>query len=56
MKNKVLNFLQDEQGASSAEYAIMVSLIAVVIIMAVTFLGLSTNDLFDKTKNEFENL
>ena len=49
-------FLHDEQGATAAEYAIMVSLIAVVIIVAVTALGLATNDLFSEATNEFEKL
>lgn len=40
---------QDRRGASSVEYAIMVSLIAVVIIAAVTFFGSRTNGLFQKS-------
>ena len=35
-----------EDGATAVEYALMVALIAVVIILAVTFLGISTSDKF----------
>lgn len=40
---------RDQAGASSVEYAILVSLIAVVIIGSVTFLGGNTSRLFQKT-------
>jgi pilus assembly protein Flp/PilA len=40
-----------QRGASSVEYAILVGLIAIVIIVAVTFLGQSTSGLFQKTCN-----
>jgi len=35
----LINFLFDEEGATAVEYALMVALIAIVIIVAVTFLG-----------------
>jgi pilus assembly protein Flp/PilA len=35
-----------EDGATAVEYALMVALIAVVIILAVTFLGIATSDKF----------
>ncbi len=34
----------DEAGASLVEYALLVALIAVVCILAITFLGRSTSD------------
>jgi pilus assembly protein Flp/PilA len=34
----------DETGASLVEYALLVALIAVVCILAITFLGRSTGD------------
>jgi len=37
-----------EDGATAVEYALMVALIAVVIIVAVTFLGESTSDKFQQ--------
>jgi pilus assembly protein Flp/PilA len=39
---------RDEKGATAVEYGIMVALIAVVIIVAVTFLGGSLTATFDK--------
>jgi pilus assembly protein Flp/PilA len=37
--DKIKSFFKDEEGASAVEYALLVSLIAVVIITAVTHLG-----------------
>lgn len=39
--------LSSEDGATAIEYALMVALIAMVIIAAVTFIGLSTNQLYE---------
>jgi pilus assembly protein Flp/PilA len=39
--------VSDEDGATAVEYALMVALIAVVIIGAVTALGLALPGLFD---------
>ncbi len=39
-------FGQDERGASLVEYALLVALIAVVCIVAVTFLGKSASSKF----------
>ena len=39
--------LGDQVGATAVEYAIMVSLIAVVIIGAVVALGTTTNAMYD---------
>jgi pilus assembly protein Flp/PilA len=41
-------FGDDERGASLVEYALLVALIAVVCIVAVTFLGTSASDKFSK--------
>jgi pilus assembly protein Flp/PilA len=38
----------EERGATAVEYALMVALIAVVIIVAVTFLGQSASDNFQQ--------
>ncbi len=37
--DRTMEFLRDEEGASAAEYALLVSLIAVGIITAVTLFG-----------------
>ncbi|MCU1356498.1 MAG: Flp/Fap pilin component [Acidimicrobiales bacterium] len=39
-------FAEDERGASLVEYALLVALIAVVCIVAVTFLGSSASSKF----------
>lgn len=44
---KFFNFLFDEEGATAVEYALMVALIAVVIIVAVKTLGTAVSDKFD---------
>ena len=38
--------VDDEQGASLVEYALLVALIAVVCILAITFLGSSASSKF----------
>ncbi len=43
---KIRSFFQDESGASAVEYGLLVSLIAVVIITAVTSLGTSVSSKF----------
>jgi pilus assembly protein Flp/PilA len=39
---------QEEHGATAVEYALMVALIAVVIILAVTFIGTSAEEKFNE--------
>ena len=41
-------FLNDEEGASMVEYALLVALIAVVVIAAALFLGTEINDKFSE--------
>jgi len=53
MKIKVMRILTDEHGATAVEYALMVALIAIVIFLAVTVLGLSTSNLFSDAVNKF---
>ena len=45
---RVMQRLGSEEGATAIEYALMVALIAVVIILAVTFLGIATSDKFQQ--------
>ena len=49
--NLLGRFLREE-GATAAEYAIMVGLIAIVIILAVQLVGTNTNALFASVLNE----
>ena len=44
-----VRFLNDEEGATAVEYALMVALIAVVIIAAVTVLGTNARTSFETT-------
>ena len=41
-------FIQDEEGASMVEYALLVALIAVVVIAAALFLGNSISGKFSE--------
>lgn len=41
-----MNLFKDEEGATMPEYALMVSLIAVVCIIAVTAVGNSASGIF----------
>jgi pilus assembly protein Flp/PilA len=40
--------LSEDRGATAVEYALMVALIALVVILAVTFLGTSTSTKFSQ--------
>lgn len=40
---KLWKFLKDEEGATAAEYAILVALISIVIIAGATLLGTQIN-------------
>jgi pilus assembly protein Flp/PilA len=46
MTNLLSRLLRDTGGATAVEYALMASLIALVIVLAVTTLGTKLNDLF----------
>ena len=43
---------REEDGATAVEYALMLALIAMAILLAVTALGLSVNDLFGSVSFE----
>jgi pilus assembly protein Flp/PilA len=47
---RVASALARETGATAAEYAIMASLIAVVVIVAVAAVGTATNALFSDVR------
>ena len=47
MKSLMWKIWREEEGATAVEYALMVALIAVVIIVAVRSLGTSVSDKFD---------
>ncbi|MBA4750115.1 MAG: Flp family type IVb pilin [Alphaproteobacteria bacterium] len=49
-----MDFLQDEDGATAIEYAILGSLIAVVIVVAVTSIGSTLNGIFVNVGKGFD--
>ena len=49
---RLKRFLKDEQGASMPEYALLVALIAVVVIVGATALGIAINDKMVVVGNE----
>lgn len=48
MKNALLRFWRDEEGATAIEYGLIAGLIAVVIVTTLTTLGTDISDVFDK--------
>ena len=47
--------VEEEHGATAVEYALMVALIAVVIIVAVTFIGTSASSKFNQVGSAVNN-
>ena len=47
MLKKMISFFKDEEGATMVEYALMLSLIAIVCILAVTAVGEQAEIIFD---------
>jgi pilus assembly protein Flp/PilA len=45
--DKLINFFQEEDGVTAIEYGLIAALIAVVIIVAITFLGNALSNVFD---------
>ncbi|WP_299979378.1 Flp family type IVb pilin [Desulfobacula sp.] len=52
---KIIKFLMDEEGATAVEYALMVALIAIVIIVAVRFLGTSVSTVFSEVGSTIDD-
>ena len=48
---RLKRFLKDEEGASMAEYALLVALIALVVIAGATILGIAVNNKIAATGN-----
>lgn len=51
MKEQIVRFLKDEDGATAIEYGLIAGLIAVVIIAALTLLGGELDKSFTKVKD-----
>ena len=56
MKNQLIKFWKDEEGATAIEYALIAGLIAVVIIGALTVLGESVDGLFRDISNRLDGI
>lgn len=52
MKEQLIQFWNDEEGATAIEYGLIAGLIAVVIIAAVTAIGGSLEDIFNEIKEK----
>jgi pilus assembly protein Flp/PilA len=48
MVNQFVRFMQEEEGATAIEYGLLASLIAGVLVGAVTILGTNVNTSFTK--------
>jgi pilus assembly protein Flp/PilA len=46
LRRQVVNFLNNEDGPTAVEYAVMLALIIVVCITAITALGTNANNTF----------
>jgi Flp pilus assembly pilin Flp len=53
MKSVIRRFYEDESGASSVEYAILVSSIAVAIMSAVALFGQGVKGLYTQANTKF---
>jgi pilus assembly protein Flp/PilA len=49
---EVRNWLRREEGQDLAEYALLIGLIALVVVLAVTSLGENLNEVFHAIANE----
>ena len=52
----IKKFMSDDHGATAIEYGLIAALIAVVIITAVTLLGVNLSNIFTDTANAIGNV
>ena len=45
---KLIKFLKNEEGVTAIEYGLIAALIAIVIILMVSYAGLSLNNIFSQ--------
>jgi Flp pilus assembly pilin Flp len=55
LRNRAIDFLRCEDGATSVEYSINVALIATVIVSSLSDLSHKTKETFKKVSNSIEN-
>ena len=53
---KLISFLRDEEGATAIEYGLLAALIAIVMAVGATALGLSLNSLFGGVATKLNTL
>ena len=54
MIERIKGLIHDEEGASMPEYALLVALIAVVVMVGATFLGNAVDAKFDEVTTKLE--
>ena len=54
IKNFFKRFIQEEEGATAVEYAVMIVLIIVVCLAAVGILGTKVNNAFDQVATKIK--
>lgn len=52
LKNRVMAFIKEEEGATAIEYALIAALIALAIVGALQGTGTSLNTLFENIQTE----
>ncbi len=53
LKQRVEKFLFDQDGATAVEYAVMLALILMAVIVGITSVGGGANGWWNKTNDEF---
>lgn len=54
MKNKVLAFVRNEDGATAIEYGLIAALIAIAIVVGATAVGTNLGTLFTTVSTELQ--
>jgi pilus assembly protein Flp/PilA len=55
LKDKFLQLIRDEEGATATEYAVMLVLIIVVALATIIFLGKKVEEGFNKVASALQN-
>ena len=53
--NTIRNYLSDESGASAAEYALILALVAIVIIGGLSYLGTTINNVLSTMSSDINS-
>ena len=53
--NKLIKFFKDEEGLELVEYAVMLALIVIGIVVTITLLGNAVNSKFSEAASAVEN-